>query len=175
MPTTVCENDLSGSEYSRITFLPFPTFPFPSFLSLLLFHHSLHIPFCSFSKQHIHSFITHSTTYKHYTLPFLLWGMAFSLRNSSQIPMYSFEKNGRPQSLTSLDAYNTYNYDHSSHLQLDDDAFQHEKGVQEKALVRRLDLFILPLICIIDFLQVLLSARDTTCVSSLITWYFFFL
>ncbi|KAI8339467.1 major facilitator superfamily domain-containing protein [Chlamydoabsidia padenii] len=69
--------------------------------------------------------------------------------------MYSFEKNGRPQSLTSLDAYNSYNYDHSLHLQLEEDAFQQERDAQEKALVRRLDLFILPLICIIDFLQFL--------------------
>ncbi|CAO3599038.1 unnamed protein product [Absidia cylindrospora] len=81
--------------------------------------------------------------------------MAFNFRNSSQIPMYSFEKNGRPQSLASVDAYNNFNYDHSSHLQLEDDAFQQEKSAQEKALVRRLDLFILPLICIIDFLQFL--------------------
>jgi hypothetical protein len=83
--------------------------------------------------------------------------------------MYSFEKNGRPQSLTSLDAYNTYNYDHSSHLQLDDDAFQQEKGAQEKALVRRLDLFILPLICIIDFLQVHPFIKGAKCNPFLIT------
>ncbi|CAO3598955.1 unnamed protein product [Absidia cylindrospora] len=78
--------------------------------------------------------------------------MAFNFRNSSQIPMYSFEKNGRPQSLTSLDAYN---YENSSHLHLDDDIFQYEKSDQEKALVRRLDLLILPLICAVDFLQFL--------------------
>lgn len=81
-----------------------------------------------------------------------VWGMAFNFRNSSQIPMYSFEKNGRPQSLASLDVYN---YENSSHLHLDDDIFQYEKSDQEKALVRRIDLLILPLICMVDFLQVL--------------------
>ncbi|SAM05360.1 hypothetical protein [Absidia glauca] len=66
--------------------------------------------------------------------------------------MYSFEKNGRPQSLASLDVYN---YENSSHLHLDDDIFQYEKSEQEKALVRRIDLLILPLICMVDFLQFL--------------------
>ncbi|KAI9302987.1 major facilitator superfamily domain-containing protein [Cunninghamella echinulata] len=75
--------------------------------------------------------------------------MAYS--NSSQIPMYNFEKTNRPQSLASID----YNYDHAQQLPEEEDTFLFRKSEQEKALVRRIDLFILPLVCLIDFIQFL--------------------
>ncbi|CAO3649004.1 unnamed protein product [Cunninghamella blakesleeana] len=76
--------------------------------------------------------------------------MAYS--NSSHIPLYTFEKHARPQSLVSIEGYS---YDHTTQFPEEDDTFLYKKSDQEKALVRKIDLFLLPLICLIDFIQFL--------------------
>ncbi|KAI8065473.1 major facilitator superfamily domain-containing protein [Gongronella butleri] len=78
--------------------------------------------------------------------------MAFFQQNSSQIPMFPYKQTSRPQSLTSFD---DLEYDRQRYANYMDDNNPELDRELEKRLVRKLDWMILPIICMIDFLQFL--------------------